>query len=78
MSVLTDIRHRGTRDVFFLVCDGLKAALLKRAGTCRDLPDDVNERIDCLAGLRSDVTVLSGALAKIALPALNRWNGFSE
>ncbi|GAA3139661.1 hypothetical protein GCM10020255_015850 [Rhodococcus baikonurensis] len=24
MSVLTDIRHRGTRDVFFLVCDGLK------------------------------------------------------
>jgi len=24
MSVLTDIRHRGTRDVFFLVCDGLQ------------------------------------------------------
>lgn len=24
MSVLTDIRNRGTRDVFFLVCDGLK------------------------------------------------------
>ncbi|SCC70411.1 Transposase, Mutator family [Rhodococcus qingshengii] len=24
MSALTDIRNRGTRDVFFLVCDGLK------------------------------------------------------
>jgi len=24
MSVLTDIRNRGTRDAFFLVCDGLK------------------------------------------------------
>ena len=24
MSVLTDIRNRGVRDVFFLVCDGLK------------------------------------------------------
>ena len=24
MSVLTDIRNRGTRDVFFVVCDGLK------------------------------------------------------
>ena len=24
MSVLTDIRNRGARDVFFLVCDGLK------------------------------------------------------
>ena len=24
MSVLTDIKNRGTRDVFFLVCDGLK------------------------------------------------------
>ena len=23
MSVLTDIRNRGTRDVFFFVCDGL-------------------------------------------------------
>jgi hypothetical protein len=26
MSVLTDLRNRGLRDVFFLVCDGLKAA----------------------------------------------------
>ena len=24
MSVLTDIRNRGTKDTFFLVCDGLK------------------------------------------------------
>jgi len=24
MSVLTDLRNRGVRDVFFLVCDGLK------------------------------------------------------
>lgn len=24
MSVLTDVRNRGVRDVFFLVCDGLK------------------------------------------------------
>ena len=24
MSVLTDLRNRGARDVFFLVCDGLK------------------------------------------------------
>ena len=61
-----------------LVCDGLQEALMKRAGTCRELPDDVIDRVGCLAGLRSDVTVLSGALAEIALPALNRWNGFSE
>jgi hypothetical protein len=33
MSVLTDIRNRGTRDVFFLVCDGLK-----------DLPEVALER----------------------------------
>jgi putative transposase len=25
MAVLTDLRNRGTKDVFFLVCDGLKA-----------------------------------------------------
>ena len=31
MSVLTDLRNRGVRDVFFLVCDGLKG-----------LPDSVN------------------------------------
>ena len=31
MSVLTDIRNRGVRDVFFVVCDGLKG-----------LPDSVN------------------------------------
>ena len=24
MSVLTDLRNRGVRDVFFIVCDGLK------------------------------------------------------
>jgi len=24
MAVLTDIRNRGVRDVFFVVCDGLK------------------------------------------------------
>jgi putative transposase len=24
LSVLTDLRNRGVRDVFFLVCDGLK------------------------------------------------------
>ena len=24
MSVLTDLRNRGIRDVFFVVCDGLK------------------------------------------------------
>jgi putative transposase len=24
MSVLTDLKNRGIRDVFFLVCDGLK------------------------------------------------------
>jgi len=24
MSVLTDLRNRGVRDVFFVVCDGLK------------------------------------------------------
>jgi transposase-like protein len=31
MSVLTDLRNRGVRDVFFIVCDGLKG-----------LPDSVN------------------------------------
>src|SRR4051795_1056576 len=31
MSVLTDLRNRGVRDVFFVVCDGLKG-----------LPDSVN------------------------------------
>lgn len=34
MSVLTDIRNRGTRDVFFLVCDGLKG-----------LPEVARERV---------------------------------
>jgi len=31
MSVLTDLKNRGVRDVFFVVCDGLKG-----------LPDSVN------------------------------------
>ena len=31
MSVLTDLRNRGVKDVFFIVCDGLKG-----------LPDSVN------------------------------------
>jgi transposase-like protein len=31
MSVLTDLRNRGVRDVFFIVCDGLKG-----------LPDSMN------------------------------------
>ncbi len=31
MAVLTDLRNRGVRDVFFVVCDGLKG-----------LPDSVN------------------------------------
>ena len=59
-----------------LICDGLVVELRKRAGGDADLPEDAIDRIDCLAGLRSDVTLLSGELAKIALPALNRWNGF--
>lgn len=59
-----------------LICDGLIIELRKRAGGDSDLPEDVIDRIDCLAGLRSDVTQLSGALAIIAMPALNRWNGF--
>ena len=33
MSVLTDIRARGTRDVFFVVCDGLKGCP-RSSGTC--------------------------------------------
>ena len=34
MSVLTDIKNRGVKDTFFLVCDGLKP-----------LPDVVSERV---------------------------------
>ena len=42
MSVLTDLKNRGVRDVFFVVCDGLKG-----------LPDVVFERL--AAGGRADV-----------------------
>ncbi len=42
MSVLTDLRNRGIRDVFFVVCDGLKG-----------LPDVVVQRL--AAGDRADV-----------------------
>jgi hypothetical protein len=59
-----------------LICDGLVIELRKRAGGDTALPEDAIDRIDCLAGLRSDVTLLSGELAIIAMPALNRWNGF--
>ncbi len=59
-----------------LICDGLIIELRKRAGGNGDLPQDAIDRIDCLAGLRSDVTLLSGELAKLAMPALNSWNGF--
>lgn len=56
-----------------LVCDGLIFELRKRAGSDAGLTVDAIDRIDCLAGLRSDVTQLSGELAKIALPQLNSW-----
>jgi len=59
-----------------LVCDGLIMELQKRADGYGDLPEDVIDRIGVMAGLRSDVTLLSGELAIIAMPALNRWNGF--
>ena len=61
-----------------LVCDGLIFELRKRAGSDAGLTVDAIDRIDCLAGLRSDVTQLSGELAITAMPALNRWNGFGE
>ena len=32
MSVLTDLRNRGVRDVFFLVCDGLNTPVVDRYG----------------------------------------------
>ena len=59
-----------------LICDGLIEELRERSGGDYGLAVDVIDRIDCLAGLRSDVTLLSGELATIAMPALNRWNGF--
>jgi len=59
-----------------LICDGLIIELQKRADGYGDLPEDVIDRIGVMAGLRSDVTQLSGSLAIIAMPALNRWNGF--
>jgi len=59
-----------------LVCDGLIMELQKRADGYGDLPEDVIDRIGVMAGLRSDVTLLSGSLAIIAMPALNSWNGF--
>ena len=59
-----------------LVCDGLIFELRKRAGSDAGLTVDAIDRIDCLAGLRSDVTQLSGELAITAMPALNRWNGY--
>lgn len=61
-----------------LICDGLIMELQKRTDGYGDLPEDVIDRIGVMAGLRSDVTQLSGELAKIAMPALNSWNGFSE
>ena len=42
MSVLTDLRNRGVRDVFFVVCDGLKG-----------LPEVVGQRL--AAGDRADL-----------------------
>jgi len=59
-----------------LICDGLIIELQKRADGYGDLPEDVIDRIGVMAGLRSDVTLLSGELAIIAMPALNSWNGF--
>lgn len=59
-----------------LVCDGLIVELRERTEREAGIPQDAVDRIDCLAGLRSDVTLLSGELAIIAMPALNRWNGF--
>ena len=56
-----------------LICDGLIIELQKRADGYGDLPEDVIDRIGVMAGLRSDVTHLSGELAKIALPQLNSW-----
>ena len=32
MSVLTDLRNRGVRDVFFVVCDGLKVHVVATCG----------------------------------------------
>lgn len=61
-----------------LVCDGLIVELQKRAEGYGDLPEDVIDRIGVMAGLRSDVTLLSGELAIIAMPLLNSWNGLSE
>ncbi len=59
-----------------LICDGLIVELRERTEREAGIPQDAVDRIDCLAGLRSDVTLLSGELAIIAMPALNRWNGF--
>ena len=61
-----------------LVCDGLIIELQKRADGYGDLPEDAIDRIGVMAGLRSDVTLLSGELAIIAMPLLNSWNGLSE
>ncbi len=59
-----------------LVCDGLIEELREKSDHCGDLDEDVIDRIDCLAGLRSDISLLSLELAKIALPGVNSWNGF--
>ena len=56
-----------------LICDGLIVELRERTEREAGIPQDAVDRIDCLAGLRSDVTQLSGELAKIALPQLNSW-----
>ena len=58
-----------------LVCDGLIEELRDRADGCGDLDDDVIDRINLLAGLRSDISALSFELAKLALPGVNNWNG---
>jgi hypothetical protein len=58
MSVLTDIRTRGVKDVFFLVCDGLKG-LPDAVGnvwpltTVQTSSVDTGRRRDGLAGHRA-------------------------
>lgn len=57
LSVLTDLRNRGVRDVFFLVCDGLKGAAGGRrervaADDCADMhraPDTKHVPVDLSA-----------------------------
>jgi hypothetical protein len=88
MAVLTELKNRGVRDLFFVVCDGLKGLPdsvnavfpLATVQTCRAIERSVSVRIGgtaatskCRVGIEASAT---RSLAKMA-ETLLRWPGKS-